>query len=129
MKYQCLFLIILILCSCTGGPQQSYKLDEVQVSMHMVLPVASEGRYYITGTTDLENVWEGKPDGFYVYSSTDLVTWDRSLAWEPPEGSEWDQHAWGAIILPWQVQYIMLGSDYSTQRRQHCILTMLIHLN
>ena len=40
--------------------------------MHMVLPVKSQGKYYITGTTDLTKVWKGKTDGFTVYSSKDL---------------------------------------------------------
>jgi hypothetical protein len=91
----------------------------------MVLPVESRGMYYITGTTDLENVWDGNTEGFHVYSSPDLVHWDKTLAWEPPEGSEWNQCAWGAVILPWQGKYILLGSLYSSRRKYHGVLSMV----
>ena len=92
--------------------------------MHMVLPVESEGRYYVTGTTDLTNVWKGKTDGFIVYSSKDLKSWDKQLAWAPPAGSEWNSKAWGAIILPQKDKYLMVGAVYSSKREAHGILTM-----
>jgi len=41
-----------------SGSEGALRLDEVEVSMHMVLPVKSEGKYCITGTTDLTNVWQ-----------------------------------------------------------------------
>lgn len=123
-KYLLLFGCILLVGACTTVPGGTLELDEVQVSMHMVLPVESESRYYITGTTDLTNVWEGKTEGFHVYSSSDLEKWDRQLAWEPPPGSEWDSRAWGAIILPLEDKYIMMGAVYSSKREQHGILTM-----
>ena len=91
----------------------------------MVLQDTSTGMYYITGTTDLANVWEGKTKGFHVYSSPDLANWRRTLAWEPPEGCEWDQRAWGAVILPWEGRYLMLGALYSAARKKHGILSMV----
>ena len=103
----------------------SLSLTEIAVSRHMVLPVPSTGRYYITGTTDLENVWEGTTDGFHVYVSRDLINWSKTIAWEPPEGSEWNQRAWGAVILPWQEKFIMLGAVYSSERKHHGILSMV----
>jgi len=123
-KYLLLIESILLPGACTTVPGGTRGLDEVEVSMHMVLPVESESRYYITGTTDLTNVWEGKTEGFYVYSSADLEKWDRQLAWEPPPGSEWDSRAWGAIILPLEDKYIMIGAVYSSKREEHSILTM-----
>ncbi|RLD89623.1 MAG: hypothetical protein DRJ29_16410 [Bacteroidetes bacterium] len=122
MKRAC--FILAAVAAYAIGAEGTLRLDEVEVSMHMVLPVESEGRYYITGTTDLANVWEGKTDGFHVYSSRDLETWDRKLAWAPPPGSEWNSRAWGAIILPLKDKYIMMGAVYSSQRKKHGILTM-----
>jgi len=107
-----------------SGSDGRLRLDEVDVSMHMVLPVKSEGKYYITGTTDLTNVWKGTTDGFHVYSSRDLKTWDKQLAWAPPAGSEWDSKAWGAIIHPLKDKYIMVGAVYSTKRKKHGVFTM-----
>ena len=115
---------ILIQGACVNRPEGILTLDEVEVSMHMVVPVKSEGRYYITGTTDLANVWEGKTEGFYVYSSENLERWDKQLAWEPTPGSEWDSRAWGAIILPLEDKYIMVGAVYSSKRKEHGIFTM-----
>ena len=82
------------MAASAAGSEGTLRLDKVEVSMHMVLPVESEGRYYITGTTDLANAWKGKTDGFHVYSSRDLKTWDRKLAWTPSPGSEWNSRAW-----------------------------------
>ena len=102
----------------------AFPLNKVEVSMHMVLPEKSEGKYYITGTTDLTNVWKGQTEGFAVYSSKDLKGWNKHLAWAPPVGSEWDSRAWGAIILPQKDKYLMLGAVYSSKRKAHGILTM-----
>jgi hypothetical protein len=120
-----LFMAFLAWCSCDQDRREGLSLDQVTVSRHMVLPVRSTGMYYITGTTDLVNVWEGKTRGFHVYSSPDLENWKKTLAWTPPEGSEWDRRAWGAIILPWRDQYLMLGSVYSEARKSHGILSMV----
>ncbi len=65
-------LVGLMMCAGAQISAVAFPLNKVEVSMHMVLPVESEGRYYITGTTDLTNVWKGKTDGFTVYSSKDL---------------------------------------------------------
>ena len=116
--------IACLLAACASGSEGRLRLEEVEVSMHMVLPVESEGRYYITGTTDLANVWKGKTEGFHVYSSRNLKTWDKQLAWAPPPGSEWNSRAWGAVILPLEDKYIMLGAVYSSKRKAHGILTM-----
>ncbi len=116
--------IAFLLAAGASGSEGRLRLEEVEVSMHMVLPVESEGKYYITGTTDLANVWKGKTEGFHVYSSRDLKTWDKQLAWTPPAGSEWDSKAWGAFILPLEDKYIMVGAVYSTKRKKHGILTM-----
>jgi len=101
-----IFLIAVLLAVCATGSGGTLRLDEVEVSMHMVLPVESEGRYHITGTTDLTNVWKGRTEGFHVYSSRDL------------------ESAWGAIILPLEDKYIMMGAVYSSKRKAHGILTM-----
>jgi len=119
-----ILLIPLLVAGYATGSEGTLRLDEVEVSMHMVLPVEFEGRYYITGTTDLANVWKGKTDGFHVYSSRDLKTWDRKLAWAPPPGSEWNSRAWGAIIRPLKDKYVMMGAVYSSKRKKHGILTM-----
>ncbi len=124
MTARLILLIPVLLAACAPGPDATLRLDEVEVSMHMVLPVESEGRYYITGTTDLPNVWKGETDGFHVYSSQDLENWDRTLAWTPTPGSEWNSRAWGAVILPLEDKYIMVGALYSSKREQHGILTM-----
>lgn len=119
-----LLLIPFLIAASATGSEDALRLDEVEVSMHMVLPVESEGRYYVTGTTDLTNVWKGKTDGFTVYSSKDLKSWDKQLAWTPPAGSEWNSRAWGAIILPQKDKYLMVGAVYSSTREAHGILTM-----
>lgn len=108
-----------------GQAKQSLALSEVTVSTHRILSLESTGRYYITGTTDLKNVWEGKTEGFHVFSSQDLVKWRKVLAWAPPEGSQWDILAWGAVIVPWNNRFVMLGAVASSKGRHHSILSMI----
>jgi hypothetical protein len=115
------FLIPVLLAGCGINPAG---LEKVQVSRHMVLADTPTGKYYLTGTTDLENVWDGRTEGFHIYSCSDGVRWKKQLAWAPPEGSEWDQRAWGAVIFPWHGKYIMLGAVYSEARKMHGILSM-----
>ena len=105
--------------------KQSLALSEVTVSAHRILSLESTGRYYITGTTDLKNVWKGKTEGFHVFSSQDLVKWQKVLAWAPPEGSQWDTLAWGAVIVPWNNKFVMLGTVASSKGRHHSILSMI----
>ena len=107
-----------------GQAEGALPLNQVEVSMHMVFPVKSEGKYYTTGTTVLLTVRRGKTAGFPVYSSRDLKTWDKQLAWAPPAGSEWDSKAWGAIIHPLKDKYIMVGAVYSTKKKKQGIFTM-----
>jgi len=54
-----IFMIPLLVAACATAAEGPLRLNEVEVSMHMVLPVESKGRYYITGTTDLTHVWKG----------------------------------------------------------------------
>ena len=49
MTARLILLIPVLLAACAPGPDATLRLDEVEVSMHMVLPVESEGRYYIPG--------------------------------------------------------------------------------
>ena len=119
-----ILLIPILLAVSIAVAKDTFPLNDVEVSMHMVLPVESEGRYFITGTTDLTNVWKGKTDGFTVYSSKDLKSWGKQPAWAPPAGSEWDSRAWGAIILQQKDKYLMVGAVYSSKREAHGILTM-----
>ena len=86
MRRKAILLISILLAANNTVAKDTFPLEEVEVSMHMVLPVKSEGRYYITGTTDLINVWKGKTKGFTVYSSKDLKSWGKQLAWPPSFG-------------------------------------------
>jgi hypothetical protein len=125
MRSVYILLMGTALVTCSRGLDRLPTLDEIQVSDHMVLTDETTGRYHITGTTDLESVWEGPTEGFHVYTSRNLEKWKKNLAWTPPEGSEWNRRAWGAVIVPWHKQFVMLGAVYSAERNHHGILSML----
>ena len=86
----------ILLVASIAVAKDTIPIDEVGVSIHMVFPVEPEGGYFITGTTDLTNVWKGETDGFTVYFSKDLSrgtsSWNGRLPLEvdgtaaPPQG-------------------------------------------
>lgn len=73
-------------------------LSEIQIRDPFILPVGSEGAYYLFGSTDAD-IWKGPAVGFDCYRSADLVRWDGPHpAFRPPEGFWADQNFWAPEV-------------------------------
>ncbi|WP_400244483.1 glycoside hydrolase family 43 protein [Niallia sp. JL1B1071] len=94
------------------------KIDEINFRDPFILPVKSEGKYYLFGTTGI-TTWEGKPDGLDVYSSDDLVNWEGPFPAFRPNKDFWaDQNYWAPEVHEWNGKYFMFASFKSEDRRR-----------
>lgn len=82
-------------------------LDAVHLRDPFILPVASQGMYYLFGTGwPLPN---GR--GFVCYRSRDLVAWEGpQVVFEPPEGFWADRHYWAPEVHAWRGGFYMFAS-------------------
>jgi len=86
------------------------KTKDVQIRDPFVFPVASEGKYYLYGTTD-KNAWKGKATGFDVYVSSDLENWEGPFAAFRPETGFWaDENFWAPEVYLYNGYYYMFAS-------------------
>ncbi|MEI7026877.1 glycoside hydrolase family 43 protein [Paenibacillus sp. y28] len=83
--------------------------SEIQIRDPFVVPVPSEGNYYLFGSTD-KNVW-GKGTGFDVYVSRDLEQWQGPLpAFRPEEDFYSDTNFWAPEVYEHQGRYFMFAT-------------------
>lgn len=101
------------------------RTEEIWISNPQVLPVPQERKYYMFGTTDMVNVWEGKGEGFHVYVSSDLQLWQGpTVAFAPPPGFWADRLFWGGEAYLRDGKFILLGAMRSETAR-HRIYSMI----
>lgn len=86
------------------------KSSEIQIRDPFILPLKSEGKYYLYGTTDA-NCWGGAAIGFNAYASSDLVNWDGPYAvFRKPEGFWADLNYWAPEVYKYKGKYYMFAS-------------------
>lgn len=86
------------------------KKSEIQMRDPFVLPVSTNKKYYLYGTTDV-NCWVGPFVGFNVYHSSDLDNWSGPYPAFRPEPGFWaDQNFWAPEVISYQGKYYMFAS-------------------
>ncbi|GIP50687.1 glycosyl hydrolase family 43 [Paenibacillus sp. J53TS2] len=85
-------------------------LSDIHIRDPFVLPEPAEGKYYMYGTIG-ETCWKGKPRGFDVYMSTDLVVWEGPYPAFRPAPDFWsDFNYWAPEVHEWQGRYYMFAT-------------------
>lgn len=88
----------------------SVSSSQIQIRDPFVVPVASEGIYYLYGTTD-KDCWKGPGTGFDCYTSTDLQTWAGPIAAFRPPPDFWAYgNFWAPELHIYQGRYYLLAS-------------------
>lgn len=83
--------------------------EEIQLRDPFVVPVASEGKYYMYGSTD-PNIW-GKGIGFDVYVSKDLELWEGPFTiFRPEEGFFAENNFWAPEVYAYGGRYYMFAT-------------------
>ena len=86
------------------------RLSEIQIRDPFLLPVPSEGAYYLFGTTDTD-VWGTSATGFDCYRSTDLEQWEGPIpAFRAPAGFWADRNFWAPEVFERDGRYFMFAS-------------------
>ena len=86
------------------------KLAEINIRDPYVLPVPSEGRYYLYGTMG-EYTWSESAVGFDCYTSTDLQDWAGPFpVFRPPIDFWADRNFWAPEVHAYRGKYFMLAS-------------------
>ena len=92
------------------------KLCDIHIRDPFVVPVHSEARYYLFGTTD-PNPWEGKGIGFDSYASNDLEDWTGPfLAFRPEPGFWAEKNFWAPEVHGYRGNWYMLATFKSESR-------------
>jgi hypothetical protein len=92
------------------------KLSDIQMRDPFVLPLPTEGRYLLFGSTD-KNIWSGPGTGFDCYSSRDLENWEGPIpAFRPPPNFWANTQFWAPECHPWQGRYYLLASFARNER-------------
>lgn len=86
------------------------KLSEIHIRDPFVVPVTSEGRYYLYGTMG-EYTWKDYGIGFDCYSSVDLQNWDGPFPIFRPSVDFWaDRSFWAPEVHVYGGKYYMFAS-------------------
>lgn len=85
------------------------KNADIQIRDPFVVPVQSEGKYHLFGSTD-KNIW-GRGTGFDTYVSMDLVNWEGPFAVFRPDGNFWaDENFWAPEVHIYNNLYYMFAT-------------------
>jgi arabinan endo-1,5-alpha-L-arabinosidase len=85
-------------------------LSDIHIRDPFVLPVSSEGRYYLYGTMG-EYAWSESGIGFDCYTSTDLHNWEGPFPVFRPTADFWaDRNFWAPEVHAYRGQYFMFAS-------------------
>jgi beta-xylosidase len=91
---------------------------DIQIRDPFVVPVASEGRYYLYGTTDT-NPWNARGHGFDAYTSSDLEEWDGPFQVFRPGDDFWGTHDfWAPEVHPYDDAFYMFATFVSPTRKR-----------
>ena len=86
------------------------KLNEINIRDPFVLPISSEGKYYLYGTMGAYT-WGETAIGFDCYTSTDLENWDGPFPVFRPSVDFWaDRNFWAPEVHVYQGKYYMFAS-------------------
>lgn len=86
------------------------ELSDIHIRDPFVLPLASQGQYYLYGTT-APNVWEGTWVDLLCYRSRDLRQWEGPFTiFQRPEGFWAVKDFWAPEVHFFQGRYYMLAS-------------------
>ena len=86
------------------------KLSDIHIRDPFVLPVQSEGRYYLYGTMGA-HTWSESAVGFDCYTSTDLESWEGHFPVFRPSADFWaDRNFWAPEVHTYDGQYFMFAS-------------------
>src|SRR4051812_3517784 len=82
---------------------------DVQIRDPFVVPVKSEGKYYLFGSTD-PNIW-GPGTGFDVYVGDDLKQWDGPYqAFRPGDDFYSEKNFWAPEVYAYRDRYYMFAT-------------------
>lgn len=94
------------------------RLSEIHIRDPFVLPVTTEGRYYLYGTMG-EYTWKDFGIGFDCYSSVDLQNWDGPFPAFRPSDNFWaDQSFWAPEVYAYGGKYYMFASFKAKEIRR-----------
>jgi len=86
------------------------RLTDIHFRDPFILPVPMENTYYMYGTQGT-TASDGKPDGFDVYRSCDLLNWEGPISVFRPEPGFWsDHHYWAPEVHHVQGRFYMFAS-------------------
>lgn len=98
--------------------------NELQIRDPFVVPVPSEGRYYLFGTTD-KDPWNKRGVGFDAYYSADLERFEGPFqVFTPPEGFWGTDDFWAPELHILNGRFYLLASFKSATRRRG---TQILH--
>lgn len=84
--------------------------EDIQIRDPYVLPLKSEGLYYLFGSTD-KDIWKDKATGFDTYRSRDLESWEGPFpAFRPPADFWSDRNYWAPEVHEYQGSYYMFAT-------------------
>ncbi|HUW63080.1 MAG TPA: glycoside hydrolase family 43 protein [Candidatus Bathyarchaeia archaeon] len=102
-----LLLTTLLVASCAQGKDCPLTLDQFRVRDPFILPVPSQGLYYLFNTGVAKYAW-GR--GFPVYTSRDLVNWaGPEPAFKPPDDFP-TINLWAPEVHPYNAKYYMFAT-------------------
>ncbi|OPA80505.1 glycoside hydrolase [Paenibacillus selenitireducens] len=86
------------------------RLSDINLRDPYILPVSRENTYYLYGT-DGATAWHGKPAGFDVYKSCDLLNWEGPYPAFRPGPTFWGtHHYWAPEVHFYQGKFYMFAS-------------------
>ncbi|WP_152391835.1 glycoside hydrolase family 43 protein [Paenibacillus guangzhouensis] len=85
------------------------RLTDIHFRDPFILPVPMENTYYMYGTQGT-TAWDGKPDGFDVYRSCDLLNWEGPIPVFRPDPGFWSDHYWAPEVHHVQDRFYMFAS-------------------
>jgi arabinan endo-1,5-alpha-L-arabinosidase len=86
------------------------KNSAIHIRDPFVLPIPSEQRYYLYGTTGAQ-AWTNFAVGFDYFTSPDLQTWDGPFpAFRPPTGFWADHNFWAPEVHVFHERYYLFAS-------------------
>lgn len=87
------------------------RAPDLKIRDPFVLPVAAERVYYLYGTTDLQPWGKIPGEGFDVYRSRDLVTWEGPFPAFRPAHDFWGKYCfWAPEVHAWRGRYYMFAT-------------------
>lgn len=87
-----------------------YKREDIQIRDPFIVPIKEEEKYYMFGTTD-QDPWNGDGEGFKVYTSKDLETFeDLGFAFKAKPDFWGKKNFWAPEVHRYRDRWIMLAS-------------------